>query len=59
MRAMENAIKTGDPSNGGSDVIRTKTGLVKKGPMFVLEEEKGRIERWASVVGKIPSSWRK
>lgn len=59
LREMENAIKAGDHYVGSPDIIRTKTGVVKRGPKFVVDEEQGRIERWAGVVGKIPSSWKK
>jgi amino-acid N-acetyltransferase len=60
LRTMENDIKAGasDPSHA-NPIIRTKGGSMIKGPAFVTQEESGRLEKWARVVGSIPSSWKK
>lgn len=59
LRDLENAVRAGDTSLGSPDVIRTRTGIVKRGPSYVPKEESGRIESWAQAVRKIPSSWKK
>jgi amino-acid N-acetyltransferase len=56
LKAMENAIKA---NTDGSETIRIKGGVVTKGPDYVVKEERGRLEKWADIVEKIPSSWRK
>ncbi|PVF99068.1 DUF619-domain-containing protein [Serendipita vermifera] len=60
LRTMETAIKAGadDPSRI-DPIIRTKGGAMIRGPAFVTAEESGRLEKWANIVGSIPSSWQK
>ncbi|KAG8833464.1 Amino-acid acetyltransferase, mitochondrial [Serendipita sp. 400] len=58
LKAMENAIRSGnDASESLPEVIRTKKGPVIRGPGFVVAEEQGRLDKWARIVNRIPSSW--